>query len=137
MSKKVIAAALFLGSLIGCSQERQKQVNVQSSKGQIIELAPFTLKNGITEVSLLEASETLQKEFLVKQTGFLKRELVKKHTGEYIDIVYWDSQENANKAGQNAMNSPICFSYFHLMKEVAPNDTNASVSHYIIVNEYQ
>lgn len=136
MKTKVITAALFIGSLMSCSPTGQKQEKSQSLKGQIVELAPFILKNGITEVSLLEASETLQKEFLVKQTGFIKRELVKKHIDEYIDIVYWDSQENADKASQNAMNSPICLSYFHLMKEVDQNDPNASVSHFVIINEY-
>ncbi|NOU20080.1 MAG: hypothetical protein HOO91_21190 [Bacteroidales bacterium] len=111
-------------------------MKVQSSKGQVVELAPFILKNGVTEVSLLDASETLQKEFLVKQTGFIKRELVKKLTGEYIDIVYWTSQENADRASQNAMNSPVCFAYFHLMKEADQNDPNAGVSHFVIINEY-
>lgn len=136
MNKKLIAAAIFLVSQISCSPEEQKQVKVQSSKGQIVELAPFTLKNGVTEVSLFEASETLQKGFLAKQTGFIKRELVKKQTGEYLDIVYWDNQENADKASQNAMKSPVCFAYFHLMKEVGQSDPNAAVSNFVIINEY-
>ena len=104
MNTKVIAAVLFIGSLISCSPEEQKQVKDQSLKGQIVELAPFILKNGVTEAGLLEASETLQKVFLFKQTGFIKRELVKKQIGEYLDMVYWDSQKNADKAGQNAIN---------------------------------
>jgi len=50
-------------------------------------LAPIKLAAGKTEADLLMASATFEKEFVSKQTGVVRRELVRKSDNEYIDIV--------------------------------------------------
>ena len=45
--------------------------------GTVIEWAPFTLAESATEEELLAASAELQQEFLARQEGFLRRELLK------------------------------------------------------------
>jgi hypothetical protein len=108
----------------------------QSSQNQIIEFAPFELKEGTDAKALVAASENLQKEFLEKQKGFIKRELVKKSTSEYVDIVYWANKADADSAVENAMESSVCFSYFQLMKEADHHNPGAGVSHFEIISEY-
>lgn len=82
-----------------------------------VEWAPFTLKEGVDESKLLEAAETLQKEFLSKQEGFLKRELLKGKANRWADILHWNTKEAAEKAMGNAMNSSVCHSYFQFMAD--------------------
>lgn len=103
----------------------------------IIEWAPFTIKEGINEETLLKSSADLQQEFLNKQVGFIKRELIKKSDRDYVDIVHWKSKEDAGRAIENAENSPICFAYFQLMAEADHNHPGAGVSIFEVVGEYQ
>ena len=44
---------------------------------QVIEWAPFTLKPGVDEATLLQVSERMQRDFLLGQQGFVRRELIK------------------------------------------------------------
>lgn len=136
MKAKVVTLGLLICTLISCKQEEQKKQEVSISKGQVVEFAPISLKDIVTEEMLLEASSKLQKEFLAQQAGFVKRELVKKSEKEYVDIVYWESQARADQALREAMNSPVCFAYFQLMKEADPQKPGDGIFHYQIVNEY-
>lgn len=81
----------------------------------VIEWAPFTLKEGIDEAKLLEAADALQKDFLSKQEGFLKRELLKGEGDKWVDILHWSSKEAAEKAMEHVMGSTVCQQYFHCM----------------------
>lgn len=81
----------------------------------VVEWAPFSLREGVEEARLLRASSLLQDAFLGKQRGFIKRELLKGKNGQWVDLVYWESQEAADQAVKNAANSPACFEYFQLM----------------------
>jgi hypothetical protein len=82
---------------------------------QVLEFAPFDLADGISETELLDASEALQSEFLDRQDGFLKRELVRRDERHWVDIVYWRDKEAVERAMKNAEESPVCFRYFQLM----------------------
>jgi len=82
---------------------------------QVIEFAPFELAPGASEAELLDASEALQSDFLDRQDGFIKRELVRRDDRNWIDIVYWRDREAVERAMKNAVESPVCFRYFQLM----------------------
>jgi len=71
---------------------------------RVLEWAPFQLKQGIDEATLLQASERLQRDFLAQQEGFLRRELIKGAEGSYADLIWWDSFA----ASQAAMKSAVC-----------------------------
>ncbi len=83
----------------------------------IVEWAPFSLKEGVNEQTMLEAAELIQKEFLSKQEGFIKRELLKGADGKWVDILHWTSKEAAEKVMQNVMSSKACQQYFQCMAD--------------------
>lgn len=87
-------------------------------KGMVVEWAPFEVREGVSNEQLLQASEHLQNEFLVKQKGYIKRELLKGEGRQWVDLIYWASEEDAQAAIQNAMNSAACGVFFGLMKGV-------------------
>jgi hypothetical protein len=80
----------------------------------VIEWAPFTLKPGVTETALLAASEELQRDFLARQSGFLRRELMR-DGAQWTDLVYWDSRDALQQAMLAVAASPACQRYFALM----------------------
>jgi hypothetical protein len=102
---------------------------------QVIEWAPFRLKPGIDEAALIEASERLQSAFLERQDGFIRRELVRRGEGDYVDVVWWQTMAAAQKAMQLVADSPTCGSYFAVM---ASNDAGAGdgVEHFHSVRRY-
>ena len=82
----------------------------------VIEWAAFSLKSHATEAALLAASDQLQHEFLDKQTGFIRRELLALGEGQYADLVTWQSHDAAKHAIAQAPNYPACMSYFSLLE---------------------
>jgi len=82
---------------------------------QVLEWAPFRLKAGVDEATLLAASEQLQRDFLAGQDGFVRRELIKGAEGSYVDLVWWDSFAASQAAMRKAAVSPACKRYVALM----------------------
>jgi hypothetical protein len=101
-----------------------------------LEWAPFTLAEGVDEAALLVASAALQTEFLSKQPGFVRRELLRGHDNQWVDVVYWSSRQPADEASRNAMNSPVCHRYFTFMVGVDHDDLEAGVSYFEHVASY-
>ena len=81
----------------------------------MIEWAPFRLRDGVTERELLEASGAIQREFLDRQPGFVRRELARTDDGLWSDVVHWSDGTAAHAAVAAAASSPVCHDYFHLM----------------------
>lgn len=81
----------------------------------VVEWAPFTVVEGTDEQQLLAASEALQRDFLARQAGFLKRELLRVDARRWVDLVYWSSRVAADEAMKAAAASPACHAYFGLM----------------------
>jgi hypothetical protein len=53
-----------------------------------VEWAPFELAENVSVEDFLKASDVMQKEFLIKQEGYLKRELLKISDKKWVDLVY-------------------------------------------------
>jgi hypothetical protein len=101
-----------------------------------IEWAPFMLVDGVDEATLLVASEALQREFLSQQPGFVRRELLRGTGNQWVDLVYWASQEAAEAAMQNVASSSVCHRYFALMAGADAGEPGAGVLHLAQVAQY-
>lgn len=99
-----------------------------------VECAPFELAEGVEESQLLEISEELQREFLAKQKGFIRRELLKAGDRKYVDLVWWKSKQDAEEVMETVMKSPVCLRYFQCM--VTVEDPAAAMSYYSLVKTY-
>ncbi len=78
-------------------------------------LAPIKLANGKTEADLLAASAVFQRDFVAHEKGILRRELVRKPDGSYIDIVQFRSHEDYLEVVRKEMESPVCETFFSVM----------------------
>jgi hypothetical protein len=96
----------------------------------VVEWAPFELVAGTDEAVLLQASAALQQDFLARQPGFIRRELLRGKENQWVDLVYWESMEAAEQAAHIAAASPVCYAYFQLMVATDHNDPAAGVLHF-------
>jgi hypothetical protein len=103
---------------------------------QVLEWAPFRLKHGVDEAALLQASERMQRDFLSRQNGFLRRELIKGAEGAYTDLVWWESFPASQAVAKKAANSPVCKAYFAVMDSGQGNPED-SVLLYSVVGTYR
>ncbi len=104
-------------------------------KTRVVEWAPFTVKPGVSEAALTEASRDLQETFLARQPGYLRRELVRDPAGSYVDLVWWTDVASASAAMARAADSAACQMYFALM-DVNGDGAGAGVRHLHVVAEY-
>ncbi len=88
-------------------------------------LAPIKLAAGKTEADLLAASDRFQKEFANDQPGLIRRELVRKIDGEYLDIVQFRSMEDAKDTIEKEKESAACHAFFSIM-DMDMDTTDAS-----------
>lgn len=102
----------------------------------VVEWAPFVKVAGVSDQALVSVASKVNAEFLSKQPGFIKRELVKKSALEYADIVYWSSQEHAQKAGEKVMTCAVCAEYFELMDMEGSETAGAGFSYYSIIEAW-
>lgn len=89
-------------------------------------LAPIKLVEGKTEADLLSASEKFQKEFVSLQPGVLRRELVKKSEGEYMDIIQFRSRKDVDEVMEKEKTSPVCHEFFALIEMSNAAETDLS-----------
>lgn len=85
-------------------------------------LAPIKLAPGNSEADLLQASDRFQKEFVDAQPGLIRRELVRKSNGEYLDIVQFRSMEDAMAIIEKEKESLACQAFFAVMDMRSTDD---------------
>ena len=97
--------------------------------GAVIEWAPFRPRPGVTEEAILAASEVLQRDFLGRQPGFRRRELLRAADGAWVDLVEWADEASAHAIVAEIAASPACQAYVHLMEGADTMDPAAGVLH--------
>jgi hypothetical protein len=123
-------------SLVPSDARPHPHLGIDGQDTMVIEWAPFRLADGAAEDALLEASETLQREFLRHQRGFLRRELLRGADGQWVDLVYWADQASADGIVEAVRTSPVCQAYLQLMIGTDPADPTAGVLHLHRVRSY-
>ena len=95
-----------------------------------LEIASFKLKDGIAVEDFLKSSTEMEEGFAEKQNGFIKRTLAQSESGEWVDVVYWETMDDATKAMESAMKSPTCAPMFGMI-----DDASIKMSHFEILSQ--
>lgn len=95
----------------------------------VLEWAPFQVLEGVTEAALVAASQKLQQEFLSRQPGFVRRELLRAGADRWVDLVHWQNRAAADKAMEIAHQNAACQAYFALMVPPPNQDLSQGVLH--------
>ena len=70
------------------------------------DLISYKLAEGISKEHLLNITSEIINTWMSKQPGFIKWEIHKNNEGNYTDIVYWESREDAKKSEADMVNIP-------------------------------
>ena len=87
-------------------------------------LAPIILAPGKTEADLLTASAIFQREFVSFQPEVLRRELIRKNDGTYLDIIQFRSEADAVIFMEREKESSACTNFFSVMDMSATDETD-------------
>ncbi len=98
-------------------------------------LAPIKLAASKTEADLLAASARFQKEFVNSEPGIIRRELVRKSDGTYLDIVQFRSKEDAMTVIEKEKESIACHAFFSVM-DLGSEDESGSIDFYQSLTTY-
>ncbi len=82
----------------------------------VVELVLFRAKAGVRQETLIEGTQSIQM-WLAQQPGYIRRELLMTNEGQWADLVYWNSYEEAMVAGEKFMALPEAASLESVMDE--------------------
>jgi hypothetical protein len=118
------------------SNKSSEPVERKNSGGFIMEWAPFRVRADVPNDQVLAASAKLQRDFLGAQPGFVRRDLLKTHDGQWIDLVVWRDQASADKAVQAAMRSAVCTEYFQIMDADEQHNAGSGITHFRLMQSH-
>ena len=98
-----------------------------------LEVAKMRLRPDASEADLFGASERFQREFLDKQPGFIRRELLRLDDRNDLDLVHWRNAADATSVLQRTADSSSAQVYFSLM-ETDPR--KPAITHYASLATY-
>jgi hypothetical protein len=90
-------------------------------------LASIKLAEGKTKADLLTAPGIFEKEFVSKEAGVVRRELVRKGDNEYIDIVQFRSMKNMEEVMEKEKTKSACHDLFAVMDLENMDDSQIAV----------
>jgi len=87
----------------------------------ILEMPACTIKAGISEADFLRAHEKFNREFMVKQEGYVSHKLVRRGD-DWFDIAVWESTAAKEKAFKDIYKSTAAMEYCALINQVGTDD---------------
>lgn len=88
-----------------------------------MEFSTFKLKEGITEETMLQIINEVDKNFLQKEEGFLGHCTLKGNDGIYADVAFATTQEKAQEICAKWMENDLALKYIELIDESSVNMT--------------
>lgn len=75
------------------------------SYAEVIEIATFTLKDGVSYEDFAPIDKAVEMEHVSKQAGFISRESAKGQNGEWLVVVHWSTIEDADASMNSFMSA--------------------------------
>jgi hypothetical protein len=86
-----------------------------------IALAPFRLREGVSEEALLATSDDFEQQFVRRQDGIVRRILVKDGDTGYADIVFLRDAAAIDRVIEAERSSDVCAAFFSIMTGDEPH----------------
>ena len=87
------------------------------------EIAMFRPRAGVSDQALRDACQRMRAEFLSEQAGFIDHALIGRADGMYADVVFADTQADAEAICSLFMQHPACLAYLELIEPGTPELT--------------
>ncbi len=84
------------------------------SNNHTLEVALFRLKEGTDQEAFLAATDATNTA-LKQYGGFIRREVLTSEDGQWLDLVYWNSLEEALSAAEQILSDPSCHPFLEML----------------------
>jgi hypothetical protein len=95
-----------------------------------LEVVLFKLKPGVDQAAFFRLNESILPE-LCAMSGFIRRDLFSDQHGQWMDVVYWNSLRDAERAAELFPSLPCAQSLMELLDE-----TSVTILHLEQVKSY-
>jgi len=114
------------------TQKNKKEMTTDLKKTGMVEITTFKLKKGVFIKDFEKAALSMQKEFLEKQNGFLKRTLTVSQDSIWNDMVCWADQKSFEKTSALAEKSILVLPF---MEKIDFKSVKINLNTPIIIEE--
>lgn len=131
---KSILIGLATAFLMSCnpSTQNKKAMTTEQQRTGMVEITTFKLKQGVMQKEFEQSARAMQKDFLEKQNGFIKRTLMLSEDSIWTDIVFWKDQQSAEKTMKLAETSALVLPF---MEKIDFSSVKMNLTSPIIIEE--
>lgn len=90
------------------------------------DIISYELADGVNEEHLIKIAEQIVNDWMKKLPGFVNWEIHKNQDMSFVDIVYWNSKEDAKNAEKEMANIPNAGEWYACYKEGSIRSQNLS-----------
>lgn len=112
---RIISIGLVMATINACnpSNQHQNETTMNEKKTGIVEITTFKLNQGVAEKDFIQLASEMQKDFLEKQRGFIKRTLTVSPDSTWTDLVFWQDQQSVERTMQIAEKSELVIPFMN------------------------
>ncbi|MEZ8143265.1 hypothetical protein A1OO_05925 [Enterovibrio norvegicus FF-33] len=92
----------------------------------VIEIATFQLKDNVSYEIFAPLDKAVEMQHVTKQPGFISRESAKGKNGDWLVVVHWESEEDAQASMNSFMSAPAAAGFME-----AIDTSTMSMQHYV------
>ncbi len=131
---RIILIGLATAILMSCnpSTQNKKEMTMEQQTVGMVEITTFKLNQGVTAKDFEQFARAMQKDFLEKQNGFIKRTLTVSEDSTWTDVVFWKDHECAENTMKLSETSKLVLPF---MEKIDFNSVKMSLSTPVIIEE--
>jgi hypothetical protein len=131
---RIILIGLAAAFMMSCnpSNQKKKEMTMEQQMTGLMEITTFKLKHGVKEKDFEQSARAMQKDFLEKQNGFIKRTLTVSEDSIWTDVVFWKDQQSADKTMKLAETSELVVPF---MEKIDFKSVKMSLTTPVIIEE--
>mgnify|MGYP006142025647 FL=1 len=131
---RIILIGLAKAFMMSCNPSTQdkKELTMEQQTIGMLEITTFKLKLGVTEKDFEQSARSMQKDFLEKQNGFIKRTLTVSEDSTWTDVVFWNDRQSAERTMKIAETSELVLPF---MEKIDFNSVKMNLTTPVIIEE--
>jgi hypothetical protein len=114
------------------STQNKKEMTMEQQTSGMVEITTFKLNQGVTPKDFEQSARLMQRDFLEKQNGFIKRTLTVSEDSTWTDVVFWKDRQSAEKTMKIAETSELVLPF---MEKIDFNSVKMSLTTPVIIEE--
>ena len=131
---RIILIGLATAFMMSCnpSTQNKKEMIMEQQTVGMVEITTFKLNQGVTTKDFEKTARSMQKDFLEKQNGFIKRTLTVSEDSTWTDVVFWNDRQSAERTMKIAETSELVLPF---MEKIDFNSVKMNLTTPVIIEE--